>query len=440
MFRIWRSGAAKREQKIFYGWWIVAAAAVSQAYTSGAFWQGFGAFFDPIVKEFRWSHATTSAAVSLQRTETGVISPFVGLFIEKYGPQKVMLSGVLATGTGLILLSRIQSLWQFYAAFALITLGMSFGSFIVVTTTVANWFVKKRVKAMAIYSTGTGLGGMFLPLIVLLISATDWRTGLVVIGVGFWAVGIPVALVLRSRPEDYGYLPDGDPPERAGPAALEEQSQSPTAARRPAAVTREAATSEAQFTIRQALRTRSFWQMAIAMGVGQLIMSASVHHIPAMSSFGFSRQTAGLVIMSLSLMSIVGRLSSGALGDRIDKRRLVALSIGLQSLGTFVFAFTSTFWHLIGFILFWGMGWGMSVPIRFALLADYFGRRHFGSIMGMTGTVSAVFGIAGPVFVGWMFDLQGNYKDPFIVLSVTALLSVPLILTLSVPRQPRDGS
>jgi sugar phosphate permease len=202
----------------------VAAAAVSQAYTSGAFWQGFGAFFDPIVERFGWSRAVTSGAVSIQRTETGVISPFIGLFIDKFGPRKVMLGGILATGAGLILLSRIQSLWQFYGAFALITLGMSFGSFMVLTTTVANWFVRKRVRAMAIYSAGTGFGGLLLPLVVILIEATSWRTGLVVIGIGFWVVGIPVALVLKRRPEDHGLLPDGDTPDPRSVAAAQPHS------------------------------------------------------------------------------------------------------------------------------------------------------------------------------------------------------------------------
>jgi len=172
------------------------------------------------------------------------------------------------------------------------------------------------------------------------------------------------------------------------------------------------------------------------MGVGQLMMSATVHQIPALTSFHVSRTTAGLVIMCVSLMSVVGRLASGVVGDRMDKRLLVGVSFALQCGGTLVFAFTSTIWHLVGFIVLWGMGWGLSVPTRFALLADYFGRRHFGSIMGMTSTVSTVFGIAGPVFVGWMADVRGNYRDPFVLLATTALLSVPLILTLKAPRQP----
>ena len=228
LFRVFTPPKATSERKLFYGWWIVAAGSFSQAYTSGAFWQGFGAFFDPIVEQFGWSRATTSAAVSIQRTESGVVAPFVGFFIDRFGPRKVMLGGIVATGLGFILLSRVDTLWQFYGAFLLLSLGMSFGTFLVVTTTVANWFVAKRTRALAFMSAGSGLGGILVPLIVWLISATDWRTGLVAVGVGFWVMGIPVAMVMRSQPEDFGSLPDGASPPQDTPAEPQGGSASRT--------------------------------------------------------------------------------------------------------------------------------------------------------------------------------------------------------------------
>ena len=433
MLNVFARARAGSRRKVFYGWWIVIAGSVNQAYTSGAFWQGFGAFFDPIVAQFGWSRAVTSAAVSIQRTESGMISPFVGFFIDKLGPRKVMVAGIVVTGLGFVLLSRINSLWQFYAAFTLITIGLSFGTFLVVTTTVANWFVTQRTRALAIMSAGSALGGLLVPAIVLLIAVTDWRTCLLVIGIGFWVMGIPVALVMRSRPEDYGSLPDGAPSGQessieSGQSGNIESSAYGTAMRAPSI-------SEADFTVKEAMVTRSFWQMALAMGAGQLIMSATIHQIPAMTSFGVSRGTAGLVMMSVSLISLAGRVGSGFLGDQIDKRQVIALAFGCQFIGTLIFAYIGSTWHLLGFILFWGIGFGASIPVRFALLADFFGRRHFGSIMGIMMTVSTVFGVVGPVFVGWMFDVRGNYRDPYLILTVTILVSIPLILTLPQPRR-----
>ena len=174
------------------------------------------------------------------------------------------------------------------------------------------------------------------------------------------------------------------------------------------------------------------------MGISQLLMSASIHHIPAVSSFGFSRETAGLVILGVSVFSLIGRLSTGFLGDFLDKRRLIAVAFACQFVGTLILAYSTSTLHLIGFIAVWGLGFGASIPVRFALIADYFGRRHYGSIMGTMMTVSTIFGVVGPVLVGWMFDVRGNYRDPFIVLSITVLFAIPLILTLRGPTQKRD--
>ena len=344
----------------------------------------------------------------------------------------------MATGLGFMFLSQVNSLWQFYAAFTLITIGMCFGAFLVLTTTVANWFVEQRGRALASMSAGSGLGGLLVPLIVLLIASTDWRIGLLVIGIGFWVVGVPVALVLRSRPEDYGCLPDGRP----SAESLRTTSQRPQGSDS-AQLTTGAGTAtlrrrvEADFTATEALKTRSFWQLALAMGAGQLIMSASVLQIPAMTSFGVSRGTAGLVILGVSLLSLVGRLGGGFLGDMMDKRRVIALAFACQFIGTMMFVNIGTAWHMMGFVLFWGVGFGGSIPVRFALLADYFGRRHFGTIMGIMMTVSTVFGVVGPVFVGWMADVRGNYRDPFLILAFTMLVSIPAILTLAQPIQRR---
>ncbi|MYE54324.1 MAG: MFS transporter, partial [Chloroflexi bacterium] len=333
-----KSSGSRDKEGIFYGWWIVLAGSVSQAYTSGTFWQGFGAFFDPIIEQFGWSRALTAGAMSLQRTESGAISPFVGWFIDRFGPRNVMLFGTFLTALGFILLSRIQELWQFYAAFLVLTLGLSFGTFLIVTTAVANWFVENRSKALSFTMAGSGLGGVLVPVVIWLIATTDWRTGLVVVGIGCLVVGIPVSFVMRSRPEDYGMLPDGMPLMEGG----SERAQTSDSAPR-----RSALSGEVTMTTMQALKSRVFWQLAIAMGVSGMVMSASIHQIPAISSFGMSREVAGIAILGVSMFSVAGRLGSGYFGDRLDKRQVIAVALLFQFVGTIVFAFSSEIWHLV---------------------------------------------------------------------------------------------
>ncbi len=412
------------KDKLFYGWWIVVAGSVSQAYTSGTFWQGFGAFFDPIVEQFGWGRALTAGAMSLQRTESGAVSPFVGWFIDKFGPRNVMLFGTALTTLGFILLSMIQELWQFYAAFLVLTLGLSFGTFLVVTTTVANWFVESRSKALSFTMAGSGIGGVLVPVVIWLIATTNWRTGLVVIGIGYLVVGVPVSFMMKSRPEDYGLLPDG--------AAQPDDKQSAGASGRSATLSGEAA-----YTTWQALKSRVFWQLAIAMGVSGMVISASIHQIPAITSFGLSRGDAGFAILGVSIFSVAGRLGSGYLGDRVNKRHVIAVALLLQFIGTIVFAFSSEVWHLAIFVATWGVGFGASIPVRFALIADLFGRRHYGSIMGTLMTTSAIFGVIAPVLVGWIFDIRGNYREPFALMAFSVLIAIPMIMTLGQTRVRR---
>ena len=121
---------------------------------------------------------------------------------------------------------------------------------------------------MALMSAGSGLGGLLAPLLVLLIAATDWRSGLVIIGIGFWVMGIPVAFVMRRRPEDHGMLPDGAPSSETLQSDGE-GGQTSGAPRLSLLV------GEADFSVKEALRTRTFWQFALAMG-GQHIGHAFV--------------------------------------------------------------------------------------------------------------------------------------------------------------------
>ena len=409
----------------FYGWWIVIAGSVSQAYTSGTFWQGFGAFFDPIIDQFGWSRASTAAAMSLQRTESGAVSPFVGWFIDKYGPRNVMLFGTALTALGFFLLAAIQSRWQFYAAFLVLTLGLSFGTFLVVTTTVANWFVAQRSRALSITMAGSGIGGVLVPAVIWLIATTNWRVGLILVGVGYLLVGIPVSLAMKSRPEDYGQLPDG------APAPLPAADGASGASGQPR---RSAMMPETEYTTRQALSSRIFWQLAVAMGVSGLAISASLYHISAITDFGMSRAVAGFAVLGVSMFSVAGRLASGFVGDRMDKRHVIAIALLLQFIGTLMFAFTYNIWHLAIFVVAWGVGFGASIPVRFALIADLFGRRHYGSIMGAMMTASAVFGVIGPVLVGWIADQRDSYREPFALMAISVLVAIPMILTLGKGR------
>jgi len=195
---------------VFYGWWIVVACFLVSLYWGASVTLGFTAFFEPIANEFDWSYAQISLAASLRGAEVGLLAPLIGLLIDRWGPKRLMLGGAICAGLGLIFLSHIDSLSMFYGAFALVAIGGSGLSPTVIMTAVANWFRRKVGVATGIMVCGFALGGLFVPIIVKLIDVFEWRIAIFILGVGMWLIVIPLSLLVRHKPEQYGYLPDGE--------------------------------------------------------------------------------------------------------------------------------------------------------------------------------------------------------------------------------------
>lgn len=403
-----------------------------QGYASVVFWRGFQAFVNPILDTFTgWSSAWFAAAISLQRGESGLISPFVGAALDRYGPKRVMLFGVFVTGCGFITMGMMNSLWQFYLSVMLLALGMSFGTFIVFVATVGNWFIRMRARALATLMTFSAVGALALPALVWIIDAYGWRATLIGVGIGFWVLGAPLTLLMRRRPEDYGLQPDGD---TYGSEAGSGATDSVSAGRGP----REAAVS-----VKDALRLRAFWQIAIATSLGQLASSSNLFHLPALIDYEIDIWLASSAAGAVAIGDILGRVSIGIVGDRASKRMLLAVSFAVQVLGVGALALINA--HFLGFnwgllplpvfVLGFGLGFGASIPLRLAILADYFGRRSYGSIVGIVSSVSSVFGIAGPLLVGLTFDLTDSYRPGYAVMSIVLILAIPLTLTLESPAR-----
>ena len=408
----------------FYGWWIVATGGLVQWYTSAIFWRGFQAFVPPILSTFGWSHGATATAVSLQRSESGMISPFVGVLLDRYGPRKVMAFGVFVTGSGFILMSQMQTLWHFYVTIALLTLGMSFGTYIVFVVTVANWFIEKRARALAILMTFSAVAGLTLPLLVASIEHFGWREMLMASGIGFWIIGFPATLVMKRRPEDYGLLPDG---------ISDDGNQSQKSQNNRLQRVREHA-----ITMRQAVKLRFFWQLAIVTSLGQLVSSTNLFHFAALLEYGLTTALAATAAGSVAIGDISGRAGMAFLGDKFDKRKLLTIAMLMQTVGVMglaginasIWGVNLGLWPLPFFVVFFGLGFGASIPLRLSILGDYFGRTSYGSIVGLTSSVNALFGAAGPAIVGFIYDFSGTYRIGFTTLALAILISIPLTLTL----------
>ncbi len=421
-----------KKKKIFYGWWIVIAAALLNFFAGGTFFYGFTVFFNPIRDTFRWGAAVTSVAFIFQRLERGILGPVAGFLVDRVGPRRLMLSGWSLVGLGFLLMSRTNSLWEFYASFILIAIGFSFGSLVVVNTVIVHWFTKKRSRAMAFVYVGYGASGTLVPLLALSINQFGWRTSLVVISIVIWVIGLSLSLVIRHKPEQYGYLPDGETAK-----VINKSTNEPNLHSSGEKVRQDSGLLATDFTAREAIRTRTFWLLAFTFFFQHIGTSAvMVHIVPYLESVNVPTAIGAIAVTGMTLSSLIGRIGFGFLGDFRNKRYLIAIALALQGIGLFIFSFIDVdrVWLIIPFLLIYGTGYGAPTPLRPALQADYFGIRSFGTIMGLMASISMIGGLASPVFAGWIFDLTGSYRFAWWVIALTTIPAIPLILLAKPPR------
>ncbi|MFC2014803.1 MFS transporter [Chloroflexota bacterium] len=425
--------STKRPKKIFYGWWIVLAGAGMQWYGAGMWFYGFSVIFNSILGEFGWARAVTAGAFSLARLEGGLEGPIVGWLIDKVGPRKIAIFGTVIVGLGYVLLSRMTALWMLYVLFGgVIALGFNAGFGRAATAAVANWFIKKRSRALGIYTLGAGIGGAtMVPIIGWLISQYGWRPTVVILGVGVWVIVIPLALVLRHKPEQYGYLPDGEPVVEELPS-LEAKVVLDTPSEKEKVAT---STDEINFTWRQALGTSSFWLLIFVQGARSIGQSAVVlHQVAYLTDMGISEVAAATALGLMVAMSIPGRITFGWLGDRFDKRKVLMASYVFQAIGVFILANVNTIEHVYIFVLVYGFGYGGAIPLNIAMRGEYFGRKAFATIAGIMGLFLMIPTIIGPILAGWVYDTTGSYYNAFIFFALMYLLGIGIIPFIRRPK------
>lgn len=409
-----------KNHKVFYGWWIIGAGFLIAMYVSGFINFSFTAVFEPIASDFGWSYAQVSFAASLRGLETGILAPIVGLLVDRWGPRRLVFAGATIIGLGLLLLSRINSLATFYGAFILMAMGISTCVGVVPISTVGNWFQRKVTLATGILVSGTAMGGLMVPLATRVIDIFEWRSAMVILGFGAWGILLPLSLLFRHKPEQYGYLPDGDLLRKL--PASEGQSS--------------AQGNELGIGVKQVLKSGAFWHIAMGFMCHILVVNAVITHVmPYLSSIGFTRSFSSLVASAIPLTSIVGRLSFGWLGDKFDKRRAAALGFVLTSLGLLSFGYVATArtWMLVPSLVLIGLGYGGPVPMMPALVREYFGRARLATVLGLVMGVAALCGMAGPPLAGLAFDILGSYQVVWfgfaglVVAGMISLVTIPSV-------------
>ncbi|MGE0599789.1 MAG: MFS transporter [Dehalococcoidia bacterium] len=414
--RLWRP------KTVFYGWWIVFAGGGLQMTVAALMGQAYGAYVVLLRDDFGWSKTSLAAASSLREAESGVLGPMHGFMIDRFGPRKVASVGVVVLGVGFMLFSQINSIWTFYGAFLVMSVGASMSGFLTATTAVVNWFERRRATAISLTSAGFGLGGMLVPITALSMEQFGWRHTAFASGLIVWAVGLPLTQLYRHRPQEMGLEPDGEPRK---PLAFDPEGNAVNPA-------------ENDFTVGEAVRTSSFWFIALGHASALFVVSSMGVHLVShvQESLGYSLGEASTIVLMLTFVFMIGNVSGGIMGDRVNKRLLVVTCMVMHCVGLLLLSHAVNFWMVAAFTVVHGLAWGWRGPQMTAIRADYFGRSAFGRIMGASNMVIILGTISGPLIAGLLYDRTGNYKIGFDILAAIALAGSVFFLLARKPAPP----
>jgi len=421
--------------RVFFGWWTVIVTGLLSGLGHGFYGYGISALFKPIASELNFSRATTSIATGISRLEGGLEAPLTGWLIDKFGPTWVIFVGICIAATGLLLMNVVDSLWTYLLVWGvLIGTGINLALTISVDTTIANWFISKRGLAQgikfAIISTVTII---VLPFITWQVAEQSWRITCMTWGVVMF-VSAPFALmfVKQRRPEYYGLLPDG--------AKIEPGSEADTDSIIDRGIKYASDFQEVEFTLRQALRTPTYWLMLVSLICQSIIFGGfTIHCIPFLTDMGINATAAGGMMGLMVFFTIPARLFSGFIADRVGKNRLHLLLAGsflLQAVGIGAFLLNQSVSMVYVMLILFGFGNGAIHPLYLFMLGRYFGRKAYGSILGIMGFFRAPFQLFAPIYAGWVYDTSGNYTTALLLFTVTAVLATIISCLLHIPKAP----
>ena len=408
----------ERFSKVFYGWWVVAATCAVNAIGGGVYFYGFSVFFLPIKTALNLSSASTSLIFSLSRAEGAVEGPIAGYLIDKFGPRIMLTIGAFIVAIGYILLSQVNSfLWFLTIYLGIVSLAFNATFSGSTMAVVNNWFIRRKGLAMAISIAAYSLGGSIIaPLLAFGIHHLGWRTTM-----ALSAVVVPFAQLLRSSPETLGLKPDGDTPRIE--SKLDEVGVKPIL-------------SSVDFTVSEALRTKSYWLLAIGTmlrtgTLGTLI----VHFVPIMVWKGNSEQTAAVMLGIMAFLSIPMRIGIGWLGDRWSRSKMLAAGMALGAFSLMILQNANSSFQVWLFISVFSIVEGLSA-LNWALVGDYFGRKRFATLRGILSLVYSWGMIVMPIVAGGIFDRTGSYYTVIWIFVGMYICGTILFLVIQRPRTP----
>jgi len=425
--------SATIQPRFFYGWYIVAVGILVNIAGTFAFSSTLSIFLKPITEELGVSRGAFSLIRTFEIGVAALIVPLLGPWIDRHGGRGVLVLGVLMEGAGLLLSSLVHSFWQFaLVRCSLVIAGEALLGSLVINVTIAQWFVRKRGRAMGIANLGTGIAKLSIPIAAAsLFVLVGWRYTWAIFGIiAPLLVVAPALIFVRRQPEDIGLRPDGDPPHQT----VNETAATPTKPER------RDATEATTWTRAQAMRLPTFWVLVITFGIASVgIAGLNLHIFSYVTDIGYSPLVAASFMSTIALTQLGSSLVWGMLADKFDIRKVSCIQFLIQGVGL-ITAISSSQIQLtyVGFFLY-GTGLAGSFVLREVIWANFFGRNSLGTVRGLSMLFSHLFAASGAPFFGFLHDRTGSYDLSFTLFSCALFTSAFLVLLAKPPRMTTNS-
>lgn len=406
---------------IYHGWKIHFGTFVCIMIASGCTSYIFGLFVVPVTEEFGISRASMNNGFIAMLLGAGVLSPIVGRLLDVLSARKVMFSGGVSFGLGMIGLGASPEPWMMVLCILLpISYGVAACGTLAGNTVVVRWFKNNRGKALGSLAVATSAGGfIFTPLTALMIENLGWREALTIIGMlAITVVSLMTLLVIRDQPkgQERGYQR-----EFAGTDVDGHETETPA----------DGNSGDEAWSYGRLLRDRNFWLLTLGIGLlygsDQALVTSTV---PYFQDIGIDLSAAAVIMSCITVSAILGKLLVGYLADKVDLRYVFLMVVLMHIALLVTFLAQPPYWVLLLMSVCFGVGIGGVFPVWATFLAHLFGSASFGTAMGLMTVIMKLFSILAVRAIGDIYDLSGSYETAFtlfIGVVIAALVAVVFI-------------
>ena len=421
--------------RFFYGWWVLILISVMAAMNNAFFDKGPALFLIPVGASLGLNRATTSLIFSLGRSEGAVAGPFVGYLVDRFGPRRIMIFGTILAGTGFIIFSLAPNLWIFALAYlGFVAFGATMAFQDSATAMVVTWFSRYRVRAMSVREASGNMGSTILiPLMTLIIAVYDWRVAALMGAGAYLLVILPLMPLLKESPESIGLLPDGVTAADVK-AAREGDAASGTSHLEIQRLRRYYAGAE--FTVREALRTSSFWYLMMGTVLRQVSrVGIDLHYVAILEWKDFDTSLAALFFTLRLGMNVPSKLIVGYFGDKVPAQLILGGGMVLYSVGLILLLSSDGIVIIAISAFVMGMSEGIT-PVNWGVIGNYFGRNHYATLRGIINMSYSWALLLVPFATGWWFDQYTSYTWPLVISLGAAAISAVIYGLMRQPKLP----